>query len=143
MHSCTDEHTLLGQRLGALRILVFGSDSEVLAAIASQRPRQHRPIVEILARGIFFNSVQIVAQIRIRVREAMRIILEVIVIVEDVREREGVVVSLEALIVTPEVVLKIVYVLAESVPAQVLLLLGHLGETQNFHAVVIQRIRLG
>jgi hypothetical protein len=138
MHSCTNEDTLLGQCLGTLWVLVFGSNGEVLAAIASECPRQHSPIVEILARCIFFNSVQIVAQIRIRVREAMRIILKVIVIVEHVRECEGVVVSLEALIVTPVIVLDIVYIFSESVPAQVFLLLGHLGETQNFHAVVIK-----
>lgn len=64
----------------------------------------------------------------------------VVIVFEGVRESEGVVVPLEAKVVTLIVVHVIIDVFADTVPANAILLLDFLREGKDLHSVVVERI---
>ena len=82
MDSSRQKDTLLCSRFGACRILIFRGDGDKLSPIASQSPTKRRPVEEALRRVVFFDSTQIILQVRVRVREAVGEELGVVVLLE-------------------------------------------------------------
>ena len=80
-------------------------------------------MVIVLGSRIPFNSIEVLYQIRISVRKAMRKVLYVIIVFEYVRESERVVISGKAKVITLVLVLIVRNTIAYPVPAHSLLLL--------------------
>lgn len=144
VHPCTDEDSLLGQSFCTLGIFVFARDSEVLASVASQRARQSTPVVKVCRVTVFFDFVQVILQIRVGIREAVREELLVVVVSEFDCESQGVV---GFGVARPSFFLEFVLVVnnafAYSVPACALFVLQLVREAQDLHAIVVQGVWFG
>lgn len=70
----------------------------------------------------------------------MRKILDIVVVLEGVRKSECVVATLEPKIVTLVIVHVVVYVIADTMPADTLRLLDFRGKGKDLHSVVVKRI---
>ena len=66
--------------------------------------------------SVFLNSVEVLHEIRICIRKTMGEELSVIIVLKGVRERKGIVITLETHVVTLKTVLKIIYVISNTMP---------------------------
>ena len=123
MNPCANKYPLLGLGFGTRWILVFAGDGQVLALVASQSSGERASVKVVLTISILFYFGQIFLQVRIRIWETVTVIALVVIVVEFGCEGEGIVVSCEAIHFFFVAVLKVIYFLARSVPADILLLL--------------------
>jgi hypothetical protein len=103
-------------------------------------------MVEVLAVRFLFNFVQILAQVGIGVREAMREIHLVVVVVECVRESQSVVFLVwksVALDVVAYLVLVVADVSSNTMPAHLFRLEVIAAVRKYAHALVVQAVGLG
>ena len=120
MHSGRYDDAFLGFGPLAVWVFVARGDDQVLALVAGQRTAQRCSVEEILARGILLNSGQVLLQVRISVRKAMRVEHRIVLMLIRHSKSEGVEVSgisNQALPIPLEVVSIVVDLFTNSVPA--------------------------
>ena len=144
MNPCRYKYAFLRFRFFAVRIALFRSDCDILAAVACQSPAKCASIDEILAKAIALYSRQIVAQVRVCVGEAVGEVDLVAILGERVRESQCKVAPAPPIAFAFESVGVVADVLANSVPRE---LFGpvttQLRETEDSHALIIKRVGLG
>lgn len=81
-----DKNTFLRERFFRLWIFVFTCDCDVLASVAGKRPSQGLPVEEVGGKREFFDLIEIIAKVGVRVRERMSEVHLVIVGQKRMRE---------------------------------------------------------
>jgi hypothetical protein len=123
MDSRRNEYSFFSQSFLAFWVLILTGNTNIFTAVASQCLNQCIPVEELTRGGVLLYSCQVITQVRISVRKAMREIYLVIVVFKGVSERECVVVPLESASLFFEVILVIANISAASVPSQGILII--------------------
>ena len=142
MNPSTNKYSLLRLCLGTRWVLVFAGDGQVLALVTSQSSGECASIEVVLAVSIFFYFGQIFLQVRVSIRETVTVIALVVIVVEFRCKGKGIVVSCEAIHFFFVAVLKVIYFLAWSVPADILLLLTFGWKSVDLHSIIIKTVGL-
>ena len=122
-------------------VLPLRGDRYVLAAVSGQSSSERRSCHEV--RRCTFNARQIICQVSVSVRKAVSKVHLVFVILKRVRKRQRIVVPFATQVLSLEVILKVVDVSADSVPANLLFAAPFQARVaQYLHAVIVKRVWL-
>ena len=138
-----DEDASLCLTLLTMRVLLLRSNRDVFTAVASECAAESASIHKVLREAIPFNPGQIVAQIRISIREAVGEVHLIIALGEGVRECQRVIAAIETVTLTLEAVRMIGDVAPDTMPAQLRgAVTRQLRKTKHPHTLVVERVRL-
>jgi hypothetical protein len=140
--SRTQENSFFGLSFGTLRVLILTGNGEVFTFVTCESPSESSSVEEVLAIGVFLNPKKIFLEIGVGVGVAVCEVDLVVIVLESVGEAEGKVVLVVPVALSFVLIGVVVNILANPVPPHSLVLFVFIAETQNAHAVVVQRIRL-
>ena len=140
VYSGADEYTFLGHRFSTFRILIFAGNRQIFASVSRQSSREGAFVEEVLGALDFLNAIEVFLEIGIGVRETVCKKLLVIFVGKSMSECQAVICPEKSVIVTSVLVGNISYLFTNSVPSHTFRFFNFIRKTQNFHAVIVQRI---
>ena len=94
-------------------------------------------MIIILGSRVSLNSIEVFHKVGVRVRKTVRKVLNIVIMIKDVREGKCVVVSRKAKVITLVVILIVRNAFANTMPAHAQRFFDLIRKGQDFHSVVV------
>lgn len=142
MYSSRNKNTFLSFCFGTVRIFILASDGYHITSITSQCSTQYTAMKKVVAWIIFLDTWEIILQVCIGIWEAMCKKHVIVINLVGMLECKSVIVPLISRIsILLEIVLVVVDILTNSMPSNSLGCFYFVWITQNFHTIIVQRVR--